>query len=103
MELKGYEKFLELRKWFMEKLKKMDDEGDLEYCKSYEGSFELALVYPNFFESEAPYEEKPYVCITLHCYVIGPHRHYDWKGNTIEDAVSKARSDIEKWVDLWVT
>lgn len=96
MNLDGYEKFLELRKWFMGKL----DEVDFSLgCKSYERTFEITLAYPNYFESESPFEESPKVMLQLHCYVIGPNRHYIWKGNSLEEAVNKARSDIESWDD----
>lgn len=46
MGIKGYEKFLELRRWFMEKL----DEADMSIHKSYEGTLEIGLSYPSYFE-----------------------------------------------------
>lgn len=98
MKIEGYEKFLELRKWFMEKLDKVDiSDGH----KSYEGTFELGFSYPSYFDKkwDGVSDEPEYVTIMLHCYVIGPNRHYEWHGRTIEEAVNKAREEIESWED----
>lgn len=103
MGLKGYEKFLELRKWFMEKLRQVD----FSYgCKHYEGTFEILFSYPSYFDVPSYFDTSDYlndgsdgVVIYLHCYVIGPHRHYKWYGKTIEEAVNKARTEIESWDD----
>lgn len=91
-----YEKFLELRRWFMKKLEANMD----EVHKSYEGTFELLFSYPNYFDelnAEKEIDDPDYVKIILHCYVLGPHRHYEWSGETIKEAVDKAKADIESW------
>lgn len=95
MEIKGYEKFIELRRWFLAKL----DEADMsDSHKSYEGTLEIGLSYPSYFESRADRNDEPeIITIILHCYVIGPNRHYTWYGKTIEEAVNKARKEIESW------
>lgn len=97
MEINGYEKFIELRNWFMEKLSK----ADMSIHKSYEGVFEIGFSYPSYFEMNGDGTNDIFdtVTIMLHCYVIGPYRHYKWSGRTIEEAVNKARKEIESWKD----
>lgn len=96
MEIKGYEKFIELRRWF---LKKLDDVDMRDGCKSYDGTFELLFSYPCYFDERdnGKIDSFDYVNIKLHCYVIGPYRHYEWHGKTIEEAVNNARKEIESW------
>lgn len=36
--------------------------------------------------------------IRLHCYLLGPHRHYEWTENTLLEAVNRAKQDIDKWI-----
>lgn len=93
----GYDKFLKLRRYVLDALGKMD----MEYCKSYEGSFELLINYPNYFDEncgDTPTDNPDCVTINLHCYVLGPRRHYEWDGKSIQEAVVKARKDIEQWI-----
>lgn len=65
--------------------------------KSYEGTWELLVSYPNYFEDETATAKPDFYRITLHCYLIGPHRHYDWDGKTWDEALRKCRNDIERW------
>ncbi len=99
MELEGYKEFLELRRFVMEKIGKVDlSDG----CKSYEGTFELLLSYPNYFdEGDAGHsiDTPDFAMITLYCYVIGHSRRHKWRGKTILEAVQKAKKAIESWVD----
>lgn len=37
----------------------------------------------------------------LHCYVIGPSRHYEWRGRTMDEALDKAEADINTWIEEW--
>lgn len=92
--LEGYAEFLKLRRYLLDALGKID----MECHKSYEGTFELLLSYPCYFDDEAGGDEPDAVTITLHCYVIGPSRHYSWSGATLAKAVQRARKDIERWV-----
>ncbi len=97
MKLEGYEEFLDLRRWVMKKLEKVDMRDG---CKSYEGTFELLFSYPNYFDEEDAghvIDNPDFAVITLYCYVLGPSRRYDWKGETISEAVDKARKEIESW------
>lgn len=67
------------------------------HSKSYEGAFEICL--PNYFEEQPdtiPYTD-PCV-ITLHCYLLGPHRHYEWKGRTFADALDKCEFEVRGWL-----
>lgn len=91
-----YKEFLDLRRWFLEQLKKVDMSNG---CKSYEGAFELFVSYPDVFEywKDEIKDESDFVKITLHCYVVGPNRHYDWTGKNIHEAVVKCRKDLEQW------
>ena len=69
-------------------------------CKSYEGAIEVHCEYPDYFFCLANNEDKPqipepsYYEITLHCYVLGPTRHYKFKGKTF----SQALDCFEKWI-----
>jgi hypothetical protein len=58
------------------------------HCKTYEGS--MSIVWPCYFEDG--------FVIKLDCYVVGPSRHYDWSGETFEEALDKAEKDIREWI-----
>ncbi len=66
--------------------------------KSYEGTWELLVSYPSYFEDETATSCPDFYQITLHCYVLGPGRHYDWHGKTWTEALKKCKNDIERWV-----
>lgn len=73
----------------------------LEYnpaCKSYEGAFEWTVCYPNYFEDEEGIQKPSAYILTLHCYVLGPARHYDWRGKTMDEALDQAEKDIAGWI-----
>ena len=89
------ERFRILRKNVMEAVKYRLDDG----FKSYEGTFEVVVCYPNYFEDESGEQSPCYYKITLHCYVLGPHRHYDWGGSTFGEALAKAEKEIYSWLN----
>lgn len=66
--------------------------------KSYEGSWDLTFCFNDVFrdpEGDAP----PYFfMIRLHCYLIGPSRHYEWGGTSWEEALLRCRHDVEMWI-----
>lgn len=64
-------------------------------CKSYEGAITVELGYPHYFDSPENIPAYDYICIHLDCYVLGPCRHYDFKGCTFSDAIAR----FEKWLD----
>lgn len=66
--------------------------------KSYEGTWELLVSYPSYFEDDTATSRPDYYQITLHCYVLGPGRHYDWHGKTWSEALKKCKVDIEQWI-----
>lgn len=68
-------------------------------CKSYEGIFEVTMSFPEYFQDETGTKPPDFVSITLHCYVLGPHRHYTWKGPTFLDALRKAEAEIDSWIE----
>lgn len=93
--MKGYERFIALRRMLLNALDKVDMSDG---CKSYEGIFELTFSYPDYFDSNSKKDDPDFCMITLHCYVLGPGRHYEWRGKTIEEAVKKCEHDIKQWI-----
>lgn len=92
------ERFDALRKLTMDAIGR---ELEIDCCgKSYEGAFEILVSYPDYFDRE--YDNKPdqpdFYLIRLHCYVLGPGRHYEWKGRTLKNALDKAEMDINQWI-----
>lgn len=67
------------------------------HCKSYEGCLEVMTEYPNYFEDVDAEMGPCYVKITLHCYVLGPHRHYELEGKTMAEALDKLEEMIAEW------
>lgn len=67
--------------------------------KSYEGTWEVLTSFPDYFQDETGTADADFVEITLHCYVLGPHRHYKWQGPTFLDAVKKAETEVESWIE----
>lgn len=59
------------------------------HCKSYEGALEILA--PSAFGGDWSIE--------LHCYVLGPHRHYTFAGATLSDCVDKANDALDTWID----
>lgn len=94
--LKPMERFKRLRRAVMKAI-----ERELSYdghCKSYEGTFEWTVCYPNYFEDETGDNGASFYKLTLHCYVLGPARHYDWTGKTMDEALDKAEAEIDSWI-----
>ena len=68
-------------------------------CKSYEGAFEWTTCYPNYFDDEKGVAAPNYFVLELHCYVLGPSRHYRWYGKTRTEVLDKAEREIESWLN----
>ena len=96
MDLTDIIRFHALRKKVMCAIARQLEEDSC--CKSYEGTFELIIGYPNYFEDETAEAGPDSYCVRLHCYVLGPRRHYDWFGKTFAEALSKAESEISGWL-----
>jgi hypothetical protein len=62
-------------------------------AKAYEGTFELH--FPNYWETR---DQDPRFSIVLHCYAVGPSRHYTWSGRTWASALNKCESDVQQWI-----
>lgn len=67
------------------------------YCKSYEGTFEIGATYPNYFEDATGTASPDGYFVTLHCYVLGPSRHYTWTGDTPLEALQTCQAELENW------
>lgn len=96
MTKQEYAKFNALRKQAAAFLSKEFADGD-GVGKSYEGTWELLVSYPNYYEDETATASPDFYQITLHCYLIGPGRHYDWSGKTWSEALRKCKYDIDRW------
>ena len=66
--------------------------------KSYEGAWEITFGIPDAIDDPEAVKGPDYCKITLHCYLVGPGRHYDWKGKTPNEALKKCKADVEKWI-----
>lgn len=90
------QRFYALRRRVFEAIEAIRATG--EGGKSYEGTFEIRY---DFEECNAldEIEDKPIgVEIVLHCYLLGPARHYSWRGNSLHDALNKCEDDINLWI-----
>ena len=87
------ERFRQLRKRLFGMIKKELEEDPC--CKSYEGCLEVTAEYPNYFEDEEATGLPCYYQITLHCYVIGNARHYDFHGDTFDNCLDQ----LERFLD----
>ena len=88
MSIEEYKLFMSIRRKVATYIgKALEEDG---YCKSYEGTWELLVSYPDYFEDETATSNPDFYQITLHCYVIGPHTQYDWGGKTWAEALKNA-------------
>ena len=69
------------------------------HCKSYEGTFEWTTCYPNYFDDEKGIAGPNLYVLELHCYVLGPARHYRWTGKTRSEVLDKAEKEIGSWLN----
>lgn len=65
--------------------------------KSYEGTWELTVSFPSYFEDDTYNAPPESFTVQLHCYVLGPQRHYSWSGKTWMKALVKCKKDIDVW------
>ena len=94
--MSNFERFRKLRKMVAEEINRRVEQG-FEH-KSYEGTWEITLCYPDAFEDPKGVGSFDLANVTLHCYVLGPHRHYTWKGYTMEEALKRCEKDITEWI-----
>jgi hypothetical protein len=62
--------------------------------KSYEGAMTLHM--PDWFQQGEPRPDA--WAVEIHCYVLGPGRHYQYEARTLGEAVAKARADVDAWI-----
>ena len=91
-----FERFHRIREKTFAGIRKALEAND-GYGKSYEGAFEITQEYPNFYD-DPDATSTPIVRIKLHCYILGPARHYEWTGKTFAEALAKAERDISDWI-----
>lgn len=96
------EEFLKLRKRLLDALL----EASKDYPgKRYEGEMEVAFHYPGIYDEVTVGEDEKdlpdEVIIRADFYLIGPNRHYSWKGTTLAEAVKRASDDIDVWIAGW--
>ena len=84
-------RFFELRSKLHKAIRKERAKG--EPGKLYEGEMEVHFLFGG--ESE-PDETR--VVIEAHTYLIGPHRHYEWRSRTFAVALQMAEADISEWI-----
>lgn len=54
---------------------------------------------PSYFdERDWRGRESPLWTVELHCYVLGPSRHYRWSGPTLAAACELATEHVTEWV-----
>lgn len=93
-----HERFKALRKTVANMIRAELDKD--QCCKSYEGTWEVMASYPNFFEDETGIAPPDCYIIRLHCYVLGPSRHYTWRGETWGAALSACEKEIMGWMGV---
>lgn len=64
--------------------------------KSYEGTWEVLMSYPSYFDGDTANAPPDFCRVTLHCYVLGPRMHYDWDGKSLWDALDQCKYDIDR-------
>lgn len=65
------------------------------YCKSYEGTFHIT--FPNYFHEKYGYKNG--YRLGFDCYLLGPHRHEIWEGDSLSDCLDKAERSINEWIN----
>lgn len=90
------ERFYSLRKRLFEAIGKALKE---DCGKSYEGAFFIGQAFPNYYDDEEAKEQPFMWYIHLDCYIVGPHRHYDWDGKTLDEVIDKCEKDIFSWLE----
>lgn len=84
-------RFFELRQRIFADIKKeLEEDG---HCKSYEGALTISQEFPCYFDQD----KDPYYVIELHCYVIGPSRHYKFNGKTLNECIDKLENSWNEW------
>ena len=90
------ERFDALRKLVMNAIGR---ELEIDYCgKIYEGILEWTVRYPDCYDDPEAKAGPEFYVLKLHCYLLGPSRHYEWRGRTPEIVLNKAEKEIKSWL-----
>lgn len=89
-------RFYALRRRVFEAIDRIRAEG--ESGKSYEGLFEIHFDFEECHGVGSTKDEPDDVEIKLHCYLLGPYRHYSWHGKTFAEALDHAEAQIDVWI-----
>jgi len=98
------ERFMALRQRVMEHI---THEVTVEHNgpKAYEGTFSITFPSWHHEQGQRPFtalhpEEvtRGYYRIELHCYLLGPARHYNWDGATFGVALENCEADMLGWI-----
>lgn len=82
-------RFLQIRREMFKQIKEsLEIDG---HCKSYEGSLSIEIHFPDYWEGDIPHYN-----IHLDCYLLGPHRHYDFPGMTLAEALDRLELAVTK-------
>lgn len=66
--------------------------------KMYEGEWEVTFRFPGWDDCIKGTVQPDWCKIKLHCYLIGPSRHYEWAG-TLEGAMARCKNDVTQWCE----
>ena len=94
--MSNIERFRKLRQMVAEEIIRRVEEG-CEH-KSYEGTWEITMCYPDAFEDPHGTSAPEQVVITLYCYVLGPAKQYHWRSKSFDSALEHAEKDINEWI-----
>lgn len=94
--MNDYERFYALRRRVFEAIDRIRAEG--ESGKIYEGLFEICIDFEECYGVGNMKNEPMAIEIKLHCYLLGPYRHYSWRGKTFAEALDHAEAQIDVWI-----
>ena len=93
MTVSEIERFTSLRQRVLDEIERQRKKGELG--KMADGDMELIYRIKN--------DGFVQWFMTLHCYLIGPGRHYSWRGENLSAVLSAAEEDIDEWIVTEVT
>lgn len=97
MKKETFERFCNLRKRVAKAIHEELIEAPCH--KSYEGTWEITVGYPDYFDDDTATAGPDFYRIVLHCYVLGPGRHYNWDGRTFEQALDACEKAVNSWIE----
>lgn len=89
-----FERFYNLRKKLFKAIKETGECG-----KTYEGAFTVYMEMPDYYDDPEAGARPFGWHIHLDCYLVGPYRHYDWRGKSFAEALNKCEREILSWIE----